>query len=157
MEWWLHTKLLISSLFPLMSNLSLLLSPVPLPLLYLSHLPFYCCLPIQSQYSLLSSSMDQSLGNRAASTSPYSSENTSNVPTPSPYSQPNSTFEAMSPAPAIPSNTDYPGPHNFEVTFQQSSTAKSATWTVSRASSMLCDAQGFIFILNDGCSCFKTA
>lgn len=134
----MHTKLLISSLFPLMSNLSLLLSPVPLPLLYLSHLPFYCCLPIQSQYSLLSSSMEQSLGNRAASTSPYSSENTSNVPTPSPYSQPNSTFEAMSPAPAIPSNTDYPGPHNFEVTFQQSSTAKSATWTVSRASCMLC-------------------
>ncbi|KAL0186259.1 hypothetical protein M9458_017929, partial [Cirrhinus mrigala] len=82
-----------------------------------------------SQYSLLSSSMEQGLGNRAASTSPYSSETTSNVPTPSPYSQPNSTFEAMSPAPAIPSNTDYPGPHNFEVTFQQSSTAKSATWT----------------------------
>uniref|UniRef100_A0A672LBD7 Cellular tumor antigen p53 n=1 Tax=Sinocyclocheilus grahami TaxID=75366 RepID=A0A672LBD7_SINGR len=85
----------------------------------------------QSQYSLLSSSMEQGLGNRAASTSPYSSETTSNVPTPSPYSQPNSTFEAMSPAPAIPSNTDYPGPHNFEVTFQQSSTAKSATWTYS--------------------------
>uniref|UniRef100_A0A671T2S3 Cellular tumor antigen p53 n=1 Tax=Sinocyclocheilus anshuiensis TaxID=1608454 RepID=A0A671T2S3_9TELE len=84
-----------------------------------------------SQYSLLSSSMEQGLGNRAASTSPYSSETTSNVPTPSPYSQPNSTFEAMSPAPAIPSNTDYPGPHNFEVTFQQSSTAKSATWTYS--------------------------
>ncbi|XP_016419513.1 tumor protein p73-like [Sinocyclocheilus rhinocerous] len=84
---------------------------------------------VMSQYSLLSSSMEQGLGNRAASTSPYSSETTSNVPTPSPYSQPNSTFEAMSPAPAIPSNTDYPGPHNFEVTFQQSSTAKSATWT----------------------------
>ncbi|XP_016355450.1 tumor protein p73 [Sinocyclocheilus anshuiensis] len=86
---------------------------------------------VMSQYSLLSSSMEQGLGNRAASTSPYSSETTSNVPTPSPYSQPNSTFEAMSPAPAIPSNTDYPGPHNFEVTFQQSSTAKSATWTYS--------------------------
>ncbi|XP_077079927.1 tumor protein p73 isoform X12 [Siphateles boraxobius] len=85
----------------------------------------------KSQYSLLSSSMEQGLGNRPASTSPYSSETTSNVPTPSPYSQPNSTFEAMSPAPAIPSNTDYPGPHNFEVTFQQSSTAKSATWTYS--------------------------
>uniref|UniRef100_A0A673HCF4 Tumor protein p73 n=1 Tax=Sinocyclocheilus rhinocerous TaxID=307959 RepID=A0A673HCF4_9TELE len=92
---------------------------------------FSFCLSSQSQYSLLSSSMEQGLGNRAASTSPYSSETTSNVPTPSPYSQPNSTFEAMSPAPAIPSNTDYPGPHNFEVTFQQSSTAKSATWTVS--------------------------
>ncbi|MBN3306744.1 P73 protein, partial [Amia calva] len=86
---------------------------------------------VMSQYNLLSSSMDQSLGSRAASTSPYSSEHTSNVPTPSPYSQPNSTFDAMSPAPAIPSNTDYPGPHNFEVTFQQSSTAKSATWTYS--------------------------
>lgn len=94
---------------------------------------FTVCLFTQSQYSLLSSSMEQGLGNRPASTSPYSSETTSNVPTPSPYSQPNSTFEAMSPAPAIPSNTDYPGPHNFEVTFQQSSTAKSATWTVSRA------------------------
>lgn len=88
-------------------------------------------LSTQSQYSLLSSSMEQGLGNRAASTSPYSSETASNVPTPSSYSQPNSTFEAMSPAPAIPSNTDYPGPHGFEVTFQQSSTAKSATWTVS--------------------------
>ncbi|XP_026867091.1 tumor protein p73 [Electrophorus electricus] len=86
---------------------------------------------VMSQYSLLSSSMEQGLGNRAASASPYSSETASNVPTPSPYSQPNSTFEAMSPAPAIPSNTDYPGPHGFEVTFQQSSTAKSATWTYS--------------------------
>ncbi|XP_047679043.1 tumor protein p73 isoform X1 [Tachysurus fulvidraco] len=86
---------------------------------------------MQSQYSLLSSSMEQGLGNRAASTSPYSSETASNVPTPSSYSQPNSTFEAMSPAPAIPSNTDYPGPHGFDVTFQQSSTAKSATWTYS--------------------------
>ncbi|KAG2459637.1 P73 protein, partial [Polypterus senegalus] len=86
---------------------------------------------IMSQYNLLSSSMDQNLSSRAASTSPYSSEHTSNVPTPSSYSQPNSTFDAMSPAPAIPSNTDYPGPHNFEVTFQQSSTAKSATWTYS--------------------------
>ncbi|KAJ8388041.1 hypothetical protein AAFF_G00146590 [Aldrovandia affinis] len=85
----------------------------------------------KSQYNLLSSSMDQTLTSRAASTSPYSSEHASNVPTPSPYSQPNSTFDAMSPAPAIPSNTDYPGPHSFEVTFQQSSTAKSATWTYS--------------------------
>ncbi|XP_064153884.1 tumor protein p73 isoform X1 [Anguilla rostrata] len=86
---------------------------------------------VMSQYSLLSSSMDQTLAGRAPSTSPYSSEHASAVPTPSPYSQPNSTFDAMSPAPAIPSNTDYPGPHNFEVTFQQSSTAKSATWTYS--------------------------
>lgn len=81
--------------------------------------------------------MDQSIGSRAASTSPYSSEHTSNVPTHSPYSQPSSTFDAMSPAPVIPSNTDYPGPHHFEVTFQQSSTAKSATWTVSLVSSTL--------------------
>uniref|UniRef100_A0A8C7H1M2 Cellular tumor antigen p53 n=1 Tax=Oncorhynchus kisutch TaxID=8019 RepID=A0A8C7H1M2_ONCKI len=88
---------------------------------------------VQSQYNLLSSSMEANLGSqRAASTSPYSSgENTSAVPTPSPYSQPNSTFDGLSPAPAIPSNTDYPGPHCFEVTFQQSSTAKSATWTYS--------------------------
>lgn len=81
--------------------------------------------------------MDQSIGSRAASASPYSSEHTSNVPTHSPYSQPSSTFDAMSPAPVIPSNTDYPGPHHFEVTFQQSSTAKSATWTVSCMSSSL--------------------
>ncbi|XP_035413411.1 tumor protein p73 isoform X2 [Cygnus atratus] len=84
-----------------------------------------------SQFNLLNNSMDQSIGSRAASTSPYSSEHTSNVPTHSPYSQPSSTFDAMSPAPVIPSNTDYPGPHHFEVTFQQSSTAKSATWTYS--------------------------
>uniref|UniRef100_A0A3Q4G7V7 Cellular tumor antigen p53 n=1 Tax=Neolamprologus brichardi TaxID=32507 RepID=A0A3Q4G7V7_NEOBR len=87
---------------------------------------------VMSQYNLLSSSME-SLGSRATSTSPYSSENASSsaVPTPSPYSQPNSTFEGLSPAPAIPSNTDYPGPHAFQVSFQQSSTAKSATWTYS--------------------------
>ncbi|NXJ92101.1 P73 protein, partial [Corythaixoides concolor] len=86
---------------------------------------------VMSQFNLLNSSMDQSIGSRAASASPYSSEHTSNVPTHSPYSQPSSTFDAMSPAPVIPSNTDYPGPHHFEVTFQQSSTAKSATWTYS--------------------------
>ncbi|KAK5923460.1 hypothetical protein CgunFtcFv8_000427 [Champsocephalus gunnari] len=84
----------------------------------------------KSQYNMLSSSME-SLGSRATSASPYSSENASSstVPTPSPYSQPNSTFEGLSPAPTIPSNTDYPGLHNFQVSFQQSSTAKSATWT----------------------------
>ncbi|KAK7883848.1 hypothetical protein WMY93_026971 [Mugilogobius chulae] len=84
-----------------------------------------------SQYNLLSSSME-SLGSRGAPSSPYGSEQASSsaVPTPSPYSQPNSTFEGLSPAPAIPSNTDYPGPHAFHVSFQQSSTAKSATWTV---------------------------
>ncbi|XP_066492833.1 tumor protein p73 isoform X4 [Tiliqua scincoides] len=75
--------------------------------------------------------MDQSTDSRATSSSPYSSEHASNVPTLSPYSQPSSTFDTMSPAPVIPSNTDYPGPHHFEVTFQQSSTAKSATWTYS--------------------------
>ncbi|XP_041952711.1 tumor protein p73 isoform X1 [Alosa sapidissima] len=88
---------------------------------------------VMSQYSLLSNSMESSLGAppRASSTSPFGSDNASSVPTPSPYAQPNSTFEAASPAPAIPSNTDYPGPHVFQVTFQQSSTAKSATWTYS--------------------------
>ncbi|XP_068095010.1 tumor protein p73 isoform X3 [Hyperolius riggenbachi] len=86
---------------------------------------------IMSQFNLLNNTMDQSIGSRAASTSPYNPEHNANVPTHSPYSQPSSTFDAMSPAPVIPSNTDYPGSHNFEVTFQQSSTAKSATWTYS--------------------------
>lgn len=111
------------------STCSLPLSPLPpsSPLSLSSH--FFSP---QSQYNLLSSSME-SLGSRATSASPYSSENASSsaVPTPSPYSQPNSTFEGLSPAPAIPSNTDYPGLHTFQVSFQQSSTAKSATWTVS--------------------------
>lgn len=74
--------------------------------------------------------MDQ-MGSRAAPASPYTPEHTASAPTHSPYAQPSSTFDTMSPAPVIPSNTDYPGPHHFEVTFQQSSTAKSATWTVS--------------------------
>uniref|UniRef100_A0A8C5N947 Cellular tumor antigen p53 n=1 Tax=Gouania willdenowi TaxID=441366 RepID=A0A8C5N947_GOUWI len=104
---------------------------LPPPLLLLSSFSSLV-VPPQSQYNLLSSSME-SLGSRATSGSPYSSENASSsaVPTPSPYSQPNSTFEGLSPAPAIPSNTDYPGPHSFQVSFQQSSTAKSATWTYS--------------------------
>uniref|UniRef100_A0A8C0CEJ1 Cellular tumor antigen p53 n=1 Tax=Balaenoptera musculus TaxID=9771 RepID=A0A8C0CEJ1_BALMU len=86
---------------------------------------------VMSQLHLLSSTMDQ-LGSRAASAgSPYAPEHTARVPSHSPYAQPSSTFDAMSPAPAIPSNADYPGPHHFEVTFQQSSTAKSATWTYS--------------------------
>ena len=76
--------------------------------------------------------MDQ-MSSRAASASPYTPEHAASVPTHSPYAQPSSTFDTMSPAPVIPSNTDYPGPHHFEVTFQQSSTAKSATWTVSGA------------------------
>ncbi|KAF6345922.1 tumor protein p73 [Rhinolophus ferrumequinum] len=83
-----------------------------------------------SQFNLLSSTMDQ-MGSRAASASPYTPEHTASVPTHSPYAQPSSTFDTMSPAPVIPSNTDYPGPHHFDVTFQQSSTAKSATWTYS--------------------------
>uniref|UniRef100_A0A452R960 Cellular tumor antigen p53 n=1 Tax=Ursus americanus TaxID=9643 RepID=A0A452R960_URSAM len=82
------------------------------------------------QFNLLSSTMDQ-LSGRAASASPYTPEHAASVPTHSPYAQPSSTFDTMSPAPAIPSNTDYPGPHHFDVTFQQSSTAKSATWTYS--------------------------
>lgn len=73
------------------------------------------------------------MSSRAASASPYTPEHAASVPTHSPYAQPSSTFDTMSPAPVIPSNTDYPGPHHFEVTFQQSSTAKSATWTVSGA------------------------
>ncbi|XP_061043155.1 tumor protein p73 isoform X5 [Eubalaena glacialis] len=86
---------------------------------------------VMSQLHLLSSTMDQ-LGSRAASaSSPYAPEHTARVPSHSPYAQPSSTFDTMSPAPVIPSNTDYPGPHHFEVTFQQSSTAKSATWTYS--------------------------
>ncbi|XP_015446813.1 tumor protein p73 isoform X1 [Pteropus alecto] len=74
--------------------------------------------------------MDQ-MSSRAAPASPYTPEHAASVPTHSPYAQPSSTFDTMSPAPVIPSNTDYPGPHHFDVTFQQSSTAKSATWTYS--------------------------
>nr|XP_055162019.1 tumor protein p73 isoform X1 [Nyctereutes procyonoides] len=84
--------------------------------------------PVMPQFNLLSSTMDQ-MSSRAASASPYTPEHAASVPTHSPYAQPSSTFDTMSPAPAIPSNTDYPGPHHFDVTFQQSSTAKSATWT----------------------------
>ncbi|KAM9243080.1 tumor protein p73 isoform 3-T3 [Dugong dugon] len=84
---------------------------------------------VMSQFNLLSSTMDQ-MSSRAAPASPYTPEHAASVPTHSPYAQPSSTFDTMSPAPVIPSNTDYPGPHHFEVTFQQSSTAKSATWTV---------------------------
>uniref|UniRef100_A0A8C8YEJ7 Cellular tumor antigen p53 n=1 Tax=Prolemur simus TaxID=1328070 RepID=A0A8C8YEJ7_PROSS len=89
--------------------------------------PARACL---AQFNLLSSTMDQ-MGSRAAPASPYTPEHSASVPTHSPYAQPSSTFDTMSPAPVIPSNTDYPGPHHFEVTFQQSSTAKSATWTYS--------------------------
>ncbi|XP_006885871.1 PREDICTED: tumor protein p73 isoform X3 [Elephantulus edwardii] len=85
---------------------------------------------VMSQFNLLSSTMDQ-MSSRAAPASPYTPEHAASVPTHSPYAQPSSTFDTMSPAPVIPSNTDYPGPHHFEVTFQQSSTAKSATWTYS--------------------------
>uniref|UniRef100_A0A8B9RCX9 Cellular tumor antigen p53 n=1 Tax=Astyanax mexicanus TaxID=7994 RepID=A0A8B9RCX9_ASTMX len=85
-----------------------------------------------SQYTNLGllNGMDQNGG--STSTSPYNNEHAQNsVAAPSPYAQPSSTFEALSPSPAIPSNTDYAGPHTFDVSFQQSSTAKSATWTYS--------------------------
>ncbi|KAF5893289.1 tumor protein 63 isoform X1 [Clarias magur] len=85
-----------------------------------------------SQYTTLGpfNGMDQNGG--STSTSPYNNEHAqNNVTAPSPYAQPSSTFEALSPSPAIPSNTDYAGPHTFDVSFQQSSTAKSATWTYS--------------------------
>uniref|UniRef100_UPI00358E30F7 tumor protein 63-like isoform X2 n=1 Tax=Myxine glutinosa TaxID=7769 RepID=UPI00358E30F7 len=79
----------------------------------------------QSQYtSLLPGAME------GGSASPYSSE-APGLASPSPYAQPSSTFEPSSPAAAIPSITDYPGTHGFDVSFQQSSTAKSATWTYS--------------------------
>ncbi|XP_051996983.1 tumor protein 63-like isoform X4 [Xyrauchen texanus] len=86
----------------------------------------------EPQYTSLGllNSMDQNGG--STSTSPYNNEHSqNNVTAPSPYAQPSSTFEALSPSPAIPSNTDYAGPHTFDVSFQQSSTAKSATWTYS--------------------------
>ncbi|XP_072539093.1 tumor protein 63 isoform X1 [Salminus brasiliensis] len=86
----------------------------------------------ESQYTNLGllNGMDQNGG--STSTSPYNNEHAqNNVTAPSPYAQPSSTFEALSPSPAIPSNTDYAGPHTFDVSFQQSSTAKSATWTYS--------------------------
>uniref|UniRef100_UPI00398EB65F tumor protein 63 isoform X3 n=1 Tax=Pristiophorus japonicus TaxID=55135 RepID=UPI00398EB65F len=92
----------------------------------------------QSQYTEpqytnlgLLNSMEQQIQNSSSSTSPYNNDHTPNVTAPSPYAQPSSTFETLSPSPAIPSNTDYPGPHGFDVSFQQSSTAKSATWTYS--------------------------
>ncbi|XP_038671711.1 tumor protein 63 isoform X2 [Scyliorhinus canicula] len=89
--------------------------------------------PMWPQYTNLGllNSMEQQIQNGASSTSPYNNDHTPNVTAPSPYAQPSSTFETLSPSPAIPSNTDYPGPHGFDVSFQQSSTAKSATWTYS--------------------------
>ncbi|XP_054876066.1 tumor protein 63 isoform X2 [Poeciliopsis prolifica] len=87
---------------------------------------------VSSQYTNLGllNSMEQNNG--STSTSPYNNEHAPNsVTAPSPYAQPSSTFDALSPSPAIPSNTDYAGPHTFDVSFQQSSTAKSATWTYS--------------------------
>nr|XP_033700458.1 tumor protein p73 isoform X6 [Tursiops truncatus] len=98
---------------------------------------------VMSQFHLLSSTMDQ-MSSRAAPGSPYAPEHaaSANVPTHSPYAQPSSTFDTMSPAPVIPSNTDYPGPHHFEVTFQQSSTAKSATWTTCPCRAPSCRGAG---------------
>ncbi|KAM6160140.1 tumor protein 63 isoform 2-T2 [Erethizon dorsatum] len=90
--------------------------------------------PMWPQYTNLGllNSMDQQIQNGSSSTSPYNTDHAQNsVTAPSPYAQPSSTFDALSPSPAIPSNTDYPGPHSFDVSFQQSSTAKSATWTYS--------------------------
>ncbi|XP_019523470.1 PREDICTED: tumor protein 63 [Hipposideros armiger] len=90
--------------------------------------------PMWPQYTNLGllNSMDQQIQNGSSSTSPYNTDHAQNsVTAPSPYAQPSSTFDALSPSPAIPSNTDYPGPHSFDVSFQQSSTAKSATWTLS--------------------------
>uniref|UniRef100_A0A667ZXX4 Cellular tumor antigen p53 n=1 Tax=Myripristis murdjan TaxID=586833 RepID=A0A667ZXX4_9TELE len=90
---------------------------------------------LSSQYTNLGllNSMDQNIQNGSStSTSPYNNDHAqNNVTAPSPYAQPSSTFDALSPSPAIPSNTDYAGPHTFDVSFQQSSTAKSATWTYS--------------------------
>ncbi|XP_055020556.1 tumor protein 63 isoform X2 [Boleophthalmus pectinirostris] len=91
--------------------------------------------PLSSQYTNLGllNSMDQNIQNGGSTnTSPYNNDHAqTNVTAPSPYAQPSSTFDALSPSPAIPSNTDYAGPHTFDVSFQQSSTAKSATWTYS--------------------------
>uniref|UniRef100_A0A673X5M9 Cellular tumor antigen p53 n=1 Tax=Salmo trutta TaxID=8032 RepID=A0A673X5M9_SALTR len=98
-------------------------------------LDFHISLSVQSQYTNLGllNSMDQNIQNGGStSTSPYNNDHVQNsVSAPSPYAQPSSTFDAMSPSPAIPSNTDYAGTHTFDVSFQQSSTAKSATWTYS--------------------------
>ncbi|XP_042195125.1 tumor protein 63-like [Callorhinchus milii] len=90
--------------------------------------------PLWPQYTTLGllNSIDQQMPNGSSSTSPYNEHTSNNVTAPSPYAQPSSTFDTLSPSPAIPSNTDYPGPHGFDVSFQQSSTAKSATWTVSK-------------------------
>uniref|UniRef100_A0AAY4CSW3 Tumor protein 63 (p63) n=1 Tax=Denticeps clupeoides TaxID=299321 RepID=A0AAY4CSW3_9TELE len=111
-------------------DINLLSSPGGAPF----HLHLFFCFP-QSQYTNLGllNSMDQNMQNGGStSTSPYNNEHAqNNVTAPSPYAPPSSTFETLSPSPAIPSNTDYAGPHTFDVSFQQSSTAKSATWTYS--------------------------
>lgn len=115
-----------------------------------SAIHFFCTFYIllQSQYTNLGllNSMDQNIQNGGStSTSPYNDHAQNNVTAPSPYAQPSSTFDALSPSPAIPSNTDYAGPHTFDVSFQQSSTAKSATWTV-RAS-----REAFVVLLMSVC------
>lgn len=103
----------------------------------------------QSQYTNLGllNSMDQSIQNGGStSTSPYNNDHAQNsVTAPSPYAQPSSTFDALSPSPAIPSNTDYAGTHAFDVSFQQSSTAKSATWTVRKAAGPSPTGSGGVF------------
>lgn len=118
------TCLLSFEFHRILTGIALLLIPPAPPL---SPIP-------QSQYTNLGllNSMDQNIQNGGStSTSPYNNDHAqNNVTAPSPYAQPSSTFDALSPSPAIPSNTDYAGPHTFDVSFQQSSTAKSATWTV---------------------------
>uniref|UniRef100_A0A3P9I599 Cellular tumor antigen p53 n=3 Tax=Oryzias latipes TaxID=8090 RepID=A0A3P9I599_ORYLA len=88
---------------------------------------------VSSQYTNLGLLNNmENIQSSSTSTSPYNNDHAqNNVTAPSPYAQPSSTFDALSPSPAIPSNTDYAGPHSFDVSFQQSSTAKSATWTYS--------------------------
>lgn len=102
--------------------------------------------------------MDQNIQNGGStSTSPYNNDHAqNNVTAPSPYAQPSSTFDALSPSPAIPSNTDYAGPHTFDVSFQQSSTAKSATWTVRPVllERLWCiELVGFHFLISLGLFC----
>lgn len=115
------------------------LTPIKCHILVSFTVFFKICL--QSQYTNLGllNSMDQNIQNGGStSTSPYNNDHAqNNVTAPSPYAQPSSTFDALSPSPAIPSNTDYAGPHTFDVSFQQSSTAKSATWTVRHFSKFM--------------------
>ncbi|XP_042614197.1 LOW QUALITY PROTEIN: tumor protein 63 [Cyprinus carpio] len=76
--------------------------------------------PLTPQYTSLGllNSMDQNGG--STSTSPYNNDHAqNNVTAPSPYAQPSSTFEALSPSPAIPSNTDNPAQQNHQPSLQE--------------------------------------